>query len=210
MNESSSIIFDLVQQFRKLSGIGAKSAHRLSFQVLSWNKSDILKFAEVLKRTAEAVSFCPDCFNFSSNDSLCEICSDLKRDKKTICIVASVRELHAIERTGEYKGLYHVLHGLISPLDGISPDDLRIKELLGRLKRSETSETSEKNEGIEELIMALSPSTEGEATTLYLTRLLKPFVSRISRLAFGLSVGSDIDQTDELTLARALEGRRIL
>lgn len=190
---------ELIDQFRKLPGVGSKSAQRLAFQLLSWSKEDIQKFSEVLLKASTEINYCPDCFNFSTGEDLCAICSNPKRSGKTICIVSSIKDLSALERTLEYKGLYHVLHGLISPMDGIGPDNLKIKELLHRISH---------NEQIEEIILALSPSTEGEATTLYLTRLLKPLIPKITRLAFGLSVGADIEQTDELTLARALEGRR--
>ncbi len=191
---------ELIEQFRKLPGVGAKSAQRLAFQLLSWSKEDIKKFAEALLKASTDINYCPACFNFSSGQDLCGICSNPKRQKKTICIVAGIKDLSALERTLEFKGLYHVLHGLISPMDGISPENLKIKELVQRLSTQE--------EQVEEIILALSPSTEGEATTLYLTRLLKPLVGKVTRLAFGLSVGADIEQTDELTLARALEGRR--
>lgn len=190
---------ELIEQLRKLPGIGAKSAARMAFQILGWEKAEIQKFADCLVKASNDIHYCPDCFNFSTGGGLCWICSSSKRQRNSICVVATARELAALERTREYKGLYHVLHGLISPMDGIGPDNLKIKELITRVA---------KNPDIEEIILALSPSTEGEATTLYLTRLLKPSVNRVSRLAFGLSVGSDIEQTDELTLARALEGRR--
>ncbi|MDJ0625370.1 MAG: recombination mediator RecR [Candidatus Caenarcaniphilales bacterium] len=190
---------ELIEQFRKLPGIGAKSAQRLAFQMLSWDKKEIEKFANSLLKASNDIHYCPECFNFSTGGGVCNICSSSKRDKSTVCIIASVRELATIERTHEFKGLYHVLHGLISPMDGIGPDNLKIKELLNRLSR---------HSEINEVILALSPSTEGEATTLYLTRLLKPLIKKITRLSFGLSVGSDIEQTDELTLAKAFEGRR--
>lgn len=190
---------ELIEQFRKLPGIGAKSAQRLAFQLLSWEKSEIEKFAQSLLAASKQIHYCSDCFNFSTGGGLCAICTNSKRDKQTICLVATARDLAALERTHEFKGLYHVLHGLISPMDGIGPDQLKIIPLINRLK-----EHSE----VKEIILALSPSTEGEATTLYLTRLLKPLNLKITRLAFGLSVGADIEQTDELTLAKALEGRR--
>ncbi|MFN5538550.1 MAG: recombination mediator RecR [Candidatus Melainabacteria bacterium] len=190
---------ELIEQFRRFPGVGAKSAQRMAFQLLSWDKSDIHKFSDIVLRAGKDIHYCPDCFNFSTGGSLCAICTNEKRDKKTICVVSSARDLAALERTLEYKGLFHVLHGLISPMDGIGPDNLKISQLVQRLA---------KYSDVQEIILALSPSTEGEATTLYLTRLLKPFVSKITRLAFGLSVGSDIEQTDELTLARALEGRK--
>ncbi len=191
---------ELIENFRKLPGIGAKSAQRLAFQLLSWDREDIEKFAESLLKASKEIHYCPDCFNFSTGGGICAICANPKREKNTICVVSSVRDLAALERTHEYRGLYHVLHGLISPMDGIGPDQLKITPLINRLR-----ERSE----VKEIILALSPSTEGEATTLYLTRLIKPSIEKITRLAFGLSVGADIEQTDELTLARALEGRRV-
>lgn len=190
---------ELIEQFRKLPGIGAKSAQRLAFQLLSWDKIEIEKFAQAVLKASKDIHYCPDCFNFSTGGGLCAICTSPKREKKVICVVATARDLAAMERTHEFKGLYHVLHGLISPMEGMGPDQLKITELLKRLQR---------HVEVDEIILALSPSTEGEATTLYLSRLLKPSVKRLTRLAFGLSVGADIEQTDELTLARALEGRR--
>ncbi len=190
---------ELIEQFRRLPGIGSKSAQRLAFQLLSWEKSDIEKFAQTLLNASKEIHYCPDCFNFSTGGGLCAVCTNNKREKQTICVVSTVRDLAAMERTHEFKGLYHVLHGLISPMDGIGPDQLKITDLITRLNN---------HPEVQEIILALSPSTEGEATTLYLTRLLKPLVTKVTRLAFGLSVGADIEQTDELTLARALEGRR--
>jgi recombination protein RecR len=190
---------ELIEQFRKLPGIGAKSAQRLAFQLLSWSKPDIENFAQVVLAASKDIHYCQDCFNFSTGGGLCAICTNPKRDKKTVCVVSTARDLAAMERTHEFKGLYHVLQGLISPMEGMGPDQLKITELIKRLQ---------KYAEVEEVILALSPSTEGEATTLYLTRLLKPLVNKVTRLAFGLSVGADIEQTDELTLARALEGRR--
>ncbi|MDX1917904.1 MAG: recombination mediator RecR [Candidatus Caenarcaniphilales bacterium] len=190
---------ELIEQLRRLPGIGAKSAQRLAFQLLAWERSDLEKFAETILKASREISYCSDCFNFSAGGGLCAICSNHRRHRSQICVVATVRDLAALERTHEFKGLYHVLQGLISPIDGIGPDQLKIKDLIKRLSRYTE---------IQEIILALSPSTEGEATTLYLTRLLKPLIPRITRLAFGLSVGAEIEQTDELTLARALEGRK--
>lgn len=191
---------ELIEGLRRFQGIGAKSAQRMAFQLLDWNKQDIEDFSKVIKNASEQIHFCPDCFNFSVKDSLCNVCNSHKREKSVICVVPTTRELVAIERTGQYKGLYHVLRGLISPLDGISPDDLTIRELLQRIQR----------DNIEEIILALSPSTEGEATMLYMSRMLKPIISKVTRLSFGLAVGSDIEQTDELTLAKAFDGRLTL
>ncbi|HEY9886467.1 MAG TPA: recombination mediator RecR [Vampirovibrionales bacterium] len=190
---------ELIEQFRKLQGIGAKSAQRMAYQVLGWEQGEAEKFAEAILKASRDIHFCKECFNFSTGHKPCNICSDTRRNSHSVCIVANVRELGAIERTREFKGKYHVLHGLISPMDGIGPDNLKIKELLQRVSS---------DPDIDEIILALTPTTEGEATTLYITKLLKPLVKKITRLAFGLAVGSEIDQTDELTLARAFEGRK--
>jgi recombination protein RecR len=196
--EQITPLAELTEQFRKLPGIGAKSAQRMVHTVLNWEKTEIQRFADTLMKVSREVSYCPQCFNFASNGELCNICSSTKRNKDQICVVSTVRDLFALERTHEFKGLYHVLHGNISPMEGIGPDNLRIKELIQRLSKETPAE----------IILALTPSTEGEATTLYLNKLLKPFVQKITRLAFGLPVGSEIDQTDELTLTKALEGRK--
>ena len=201
---------ELIEQFQKLPGVGAKSAQRLAFQVLSWKKEEIEKFAQSLIKASREVSYCPEWCTLSLNGQLCNICdeqqpdSSASRNKQQICIVSGIKDLIALERTREYQGSYHVLHGLISPLDGIRPEDLKIKELIARIKRAQEQESE-----IEEIILAISPSTEGEATSLYLIRLLKPFVKKLSRLAFGISVGVELEQTDELTLGRALHGRSV-
>jgi recombination protein RecR len=169
----------------------------MAFYLLRMPKEEVEKFAKCMIETKESIKACEICFNLSSN-SPCEICSSTTRDRSTICVVAETKDLIAIENTNEYKGLYHVLQGLISPMDGIGADDIRIKELLTRLT----------DESVSEVILALSPSVEGEATSLYLSKLIKPFGIKISRIAFGLPVGSDLEYADEITIARALEGRR--
>jgi len=187
----------LVEEFQKLPGVGPKSAQRMAFQILKMPVNEVQKFSEAILEAKEKIKYCRHCYNMSSENP-CEICTDNRRDKAVICVVAETRDLIALERTREYKGMYHVLQGLISPLDGITPDDLRIKELIERLQ----------NESIDEIILAINPSVEGEATSMYLTKLIKPLGIKVSRIAFGLPVGADLEYADEITLARALEGRR--
>lgn len=192
-------IATLIEQFQKLPSIGPKSAQRMAFHILKMPMSEVSKFANALLVAKEETKSCEVCFNMSTN-SPCEICSSSARNRSVICVIAETKDLIAIERTNEYKGLYHVLQGLISPMDGIGAEDIRIKELLTRLT----------NEEVQEVILALSPSVEGEATSLYLTKLIKPFGIKISRIAFGLPVGADLEYADEVTLAKAIEGRREL
>lgn len=199
MNHHHSLITDLIESFTRFQGIGTKSAQRLIFQLLSWDTPDIQKFASIIGQAATDIDYCSQCFNFSEKNNLCNICSNPQRNTSVLCIVPTIKELMTIERIGTFRGQYHVLHGIISPLDGIVPDDLKIKELITRVHDNQ--------DNIDEIIIALSPSTEGEATTLYISKFLKEYVSKITRLAFGLSVGADIDQTDELTLNKAFEGR---
>ena len=177
----------LIEHFQKFPSIGPKSAQRMAFYLLRMPISEVEKFARAM-------------IDAKQNTKTCEICTSASRDKTTICVVAETKDLIAIEKTNEYKGLYHVLQGLISPMDGIGADDIRIKELLSRL-------TDDK---IQEIILALPPSVEGEATSLYLTKLIKPFGIKITRIAFGLPVGADLEYADEITLARAIEGRHEL
>ena len=187
----------LIEQFQKFPSVGPKSAQRMAFHLLRMSKADVEKFATTILEAKETTKTCEICFNISSN-SPCEICSSPQRDRTTICVVSESKDLIAIEKTNEYKGLYHVLQGLISPMDGIGADDIRIKELLTRLTDNE----------VKEVILALSPSVEGEATSLYLTKLIKPFGITVSRIAFGLPVGADLEYADEITIAKAIEGRR--
>lgn len=189
----------LIEQFQKLPSIGPKSAQRLAFYILKLPMPEVRKFSEALITAKEETKTCEVCFNLSTT-SPCEICSSSSRDRAVICVVSETKDLIAIEKTNEYKGLYHVLQGLISPMDGIGAEDIRIKELLTRLT----------DERVEEVILALSPSVEGEATSLYLSKLIKPFGIKISRIAFGLPVGADLEYADEVTLAKAIEGRREL
>ena len=190
-------IATLIEQFQKFPSVGPKSAQRMAFHLLKMPVSEVEKFAKAVVEAKQSTVACEICYNLSST-SPCEICSSTTRDKSIICVVAETKDLIAIEKTNEYKGLYHVLQGLISPIDGIGAEDIRIKELLSRLT----------DENVKELILALSPSVEGEATSLYLTKLVKPFGITVSRIAFGLPVGTDLEFADEITLAKALEGRR--
>lgn len=187
----------LIEQFQKFPSVGPKSAQRMAFFLLKMSESEVEKFAKAAIEAKHNTKTCEICFNMSAS-SPCEICSSTSRDHSIICVVSDSKDLIAIEKTNEYKGMYHVLQGLISPMDGIGADDIRIKELLQRLT----------NEEVKEVIIALSPSVEGEATSLYLTKLIKPFGIKVSRIAFGLPVGADLEYADEITIAKAIEGRR--
>ena len=190
-------IATLIEHFQKFPSVGPKSAQRMAFYMLRMPESEVQKFAHAILEAKRNTRTCEVCFNLSSS-SPCEICTNPKRDRSIICVVAETKDLIAIEKTNEFKGLYHVLQGLISPMDGIGADDIRIKELLTRLASDE----------VKEVILALPPSVEGEATSLYLTKLIKPFGITISRIAFGLPVGADLEYADEITIAKAIEGRR--
>lgn len=187
----------LIEQFQKFPSVGPKSAQRMAFHLLKMPKYEVEKFAQSIIEAKENTFACDVCFNMSSTNP-CEICQSNSRDKSTICVVSETKDLIAIEKTSEFHGLYHVLQGLISPIDGVGVEDIRIKELLHRLAK----------EDVKEVILALSPSVEGEATSLYLNKLIKPFGIKITRIAFGLPVGADLEYADEITLARAIEGRR--
>lgn len=189
----------LIEHFQKFPSVGPKSAQRMAFYLLRMSENEVQKFAQSIIDAKKNTHTCEICFNLSST-SPCEICTSSRRDRSVICVVAETKDLIAIEKTNEYKGLYHVLQGLISPMDGIGAEDIRIKELLNRLT----------NEDVKEVILALSPSVEGEATSLYLSKLMRPFGIKISRIAFGLPVGSDLEYADEITIAKALEGRHEL
>jgi len=188
---------NLIENFQKLPGIGPKSAQRIAFHLLKMSKSEVEKIAQSMLFAKETIKYCETCYNMSATNP-CEICSSTNRDNSVICVVSETKDLIAIENTNEYKGKYHVLQGLISPMDGIGADDIRIRELLQRIAQDE----------IKEIILALNPSVEGEATSLYLTKLIKPFNIKISRIAFGIPIGSDIEYADEITLAKAIECRR--
>ncbi len=187
----------LVEQFARLPGIGSKSAQRLAFFVLSLPEEEAKVFADAIVDAKRTVTCCPVCRNLTDG-GLCPICSSPKRDEHVICVVADPRDVVAIERAREYNGRYHVLHGVISPMNHVGPDDLEIKSLLDRVAQG----------GVEEVIMATNPDTEGEATAMYLARLLRPFGVRVTRLAYGIPVGGHLEFADDATLMRALEGRR--
>lgn len=189
------IIQDLIDELGKLPGIGPKSAQRIAFHIIQSENIDVSKLAEILRDVKSKVKFCEECGNISE-DQKCQICSDPRRDSKLICVVEESKDVLAIEKTREFQGKYHVLGGAISPIDGIGPENLRIKELLTRLQ------------DVEEVIIATDPNLEGEATATYLLRLLKPIGVKVSRLASGLPVGGDLEYADEVTLGRAFEGRR--
>ena len=191
------IIQDLIDELGRLPGVGPKSAQRIAFHIIQSDRVDVTRLAEVLKTVKERVKFCSICGNISEED-LCKICRDPRRDKTSICVVEESKDVLAIEKTREFKGTYHVLGGAISPIDGVGPENLRIKELMSRL-----AETT-----IAEIIIATDPNLEGEATATYLTRLIKPLGIKVSRLASGLPVGGDLEYADEITLGRAFEGRR--
>ena len=190
---------DLIDELGKLPGIGPKSAQRIAFHLLKLPKEDALRLARAIADAKERVTFCKRCFNVGEGDE-CTICLDPRRDATTVCVVEEPRDIVAVERTGEYHGRYHVLQGALSPIEGIGPDQLRVKELLARIEP----------EGIEEIILCTNPNIEGEATAMYLGRLIKPLGLRVTRIASGLPVGGDLEYADELTLGRALEGRREL
>jgi recombination protein RecR len=191
------IVQDLIDELGRLPGVGPKGAQRIAFHLLQAEPADVRRLAEVLLEVKQRVRFCSTCFNVSESD-LCRICSDPRRDQTVLCVVEEYKDVVAIERTKEFHGRYHVLGGAISPIDGIGPDQLHIRELLTRLADGQVTE----------VILATDPNLEGEATATYLTRMLKPMDMRITRLASGLPVGGDLEYADEVTLGRAFAGRR--
>lgn len=188
----------LTEQFARLPGIGSKSAQRLAFYVLNLSDPEAETFANAILNAKQAVIRCPVCQNLTEGDGPCALCASPKRDSSLICVVADPKDVIAMERSGEYNGLYHVLHGVLSPMNHVGPDDLRIQELVTRVASG----------AIEEIIMATNPDTEGETTAMYLSRLLRPFGVKITRLAYGIPVGSHLEYADDATLIRALEGRQ--
>lgn len=188
---------DLIDELGRLPGVGPKSAQRIAFHLLKLPKDDALRLATAIAIVKDRVAFCQTCFNISEGDR-CGICNDPRRESTVVCVVEDPRDIVAVEKTGEFKGRYHVLQGAISPIEGIGPDQLRVKELLTRVEP----------EGIEEIILCTNPNIEGEATAMYLGRLLKPLGLKVTRIASGLPVGGDLEYADELTLGRAIEGRR--
>jgi recombination protein RecR len=190
-------IQDLIDELGRLPGVGPKSAQRIAFHVLSADPADVTRLANTLRKVKELVRFCTTCFNVAESEQ-CRVCRDTRRSNEVICVVEEPKDVVAIERTGEFRGRYHVLGGAINPLEGIGPDNLRIRELLIRLGTGE----------VKELILATDPNTEGEATATYLAIMVKPMGIAVTRLASGLPVGGDLEYADEITLGRAFEGRR--
>ena len=188
---------DLIDELGRLPGVGPKSAQRIAFHLLKLPKDDALRLARAITEAKERTTVCRRCFNVSETE-LCSICADPRRDGSVVCVVEEPRDIVAVEKTQEYRGVYHVLQGAMNPIEGIGPDQLRVRELLGRID----------TEGVTEVILCTNPNLEGEATAMYLARLLKPLGVRVTRIASGLPVGGDLEYADELTLGRALEGRR--
>ncbi len=189
---------NLVEQFAKLPGVGRKSAQRLAFHLLDQPEESARAFADAILQAKSSISCCPVCQNLAQGEGPCPICASPRRDHSVICVVADPKDVVAMERAREYQGVYHVLHGVISPMNHVGPDDLRIAQLAERVSAG----------GVEEVIMATNPDTEGETTAMYLSRLLKPFGVKVTRLAYGIPVGSHLEFADEATLTRAMEGRR--
>lgn len=188
---------NLTDQFARLPGIGGKTAQRLAFYVLGMPEQEALSFADAIVQAKKSVGTCPVCQNITDK-AVCPICDDDSRDHSTICVVAEPKDVIAMERSHEFRGVYHVLHGVISPLNHVTQEDIRIKELLQRVGNGE----------VQEVIMATNPDTEGEATAMYISRLLRPLGVKVTRLAYGVPVGSQLEYADEVTLSRALEGRQ--
>ena len=190
---------NLADRFARLPGIGGKSAQRLAFHVLELPMDEAQEFADAILAAKKEVHTCPECQNLTDRD-ICPICDNDSRDHSTVCVVAEPKDVIAMERSREFNGVYHVLHGVISPLNHVSQDDIRIRELLSRVARGD----------IREVIMATNPDTEGEATAMYISRLLRPMEIKVTRLAYGVPVGSQLEYADEVTLSRALEGRQVI
>ena len=187
----------LVEQFARIPGVGRKSAQRMAFFVLSLPDKEASAFADAITAAKRTIHCCPVCQNLTDADGPCAICASPRRDHSVICVVADPKDVMALERSQEYRGVYHVLHGVISPMNHVGPDDLRVRELVDRVAAG----------GVSEVIMATNPDTEGETTALYLSRLLKPFQVKVTRLAYGIPVGSHLEFADDATLMRAMEGR---
>lgn len=196
MSYYSEPLSNLINELQKLPGVGPKTAQRLAFHILESRGDDAVNLARAINEAKSGVHFCRRCYNFASED-LCPICQDPRRQQETICVVEDAKDVVAIEKTHHYKGLYHVLQGTISPIDGVGPDQLKIAQLLERVKSGT----------IKEVVMATNPNIEGEQTAMYIAKLLKPMVVKVSRIASGLPVGGDLEYADEVTLSRALEGR---
>ena len=187
----------LAEEFGRLEGVGRKSAMRMAFSILELSEEEVAEFAQTIVDAKQKIHLCPICQNLTDRD-VCPICADLGRDRSVICVVTDAKTVIAMEKVREYRGVYHVLHGLISPMNGVTPEHLKIKELLERVSEGE----------VKEVIVATNPTVEGEATAMYLSKLLKPFEVKVTRLAYGVPVGADLEYADEVTLFRALEGRR--
>lgn len=198
MSYYSPSIEKLIESFEKLPSIGHKTAARLAFYILNASEEETNEFISSIQNAKRNLKYCSKCYNISDTDP-CEICSNPKRDENVICVVEDVRDIIAIERTHEFKGVYHVLHGSISPMNGIGPDDIKIKELLARISPD-----------TKEVILATNPRVEGEATAMYISKLLRPLGVTVTRIAHGIPIGGDLEYTDEITLSKALEGRREL
>ena len=199
MSYYSPSIEILIESFERLPSIGHKTAVRLAFHMLDLSKEETEEVINSIINAKEKLKYCSNCYNISDTDP-CPICSSPKRDNSVICVVEDVRDVMAMERTHEFKGVYHVLHGTISPMNGIGPEDIKIKELLNRIA----------NNDIKEIIIATNPRVEGEATAIYLSKIIKPLGIKVTRIAHGIPVGGDLEYTDEVTLSKALEGRREL
>ena len=199
MSYYSPSIEKLIESFERLPSIGHKTAVRLAFHMLDLSKEETEEFINSIINAKEKLKYCSNCYNISDTDP-CPICSSPKRDNSVICVVEDVRDVMAMERTHEFKGVYHVLHGTISPMNGIGPEDIKIKELLNRIA----------NNDIKEIIIATNPRVEGEATAIYLSKIIKPLGIKVTRIAHGIPVGGDLEYTDEVTLSKALEGIREL
>ena len=197
MSVYTPAVQNLIDELGKLPGVGPKSAQRIAFHLVKLSEQDALRLAHAISEAKEKVRFCETCFNMS-DDQFCEICTDQRRDHSLICVVEEPRDIVAVEKTHEYRGYYHVLQGAINPIDGIGPDQLRIRELLHRLQEG----------NVEEVILCTNPNIEGEATAMYLAKLIEPLEIPVTRIASGLPVGGDLEYADELTLGRAIEGRR--
>ena len=197
MSEFAPSIEKLIESFERLPSIGHKTAARLAFFFFFWNEEETNAFISSIVTAKKNLKYCSKCFNITDVDP-CPICSNPKRDQSTICVVEDVRDVAAMERTHEFKGVYHVLHGSISPMNGVGPDDIKIKELLSRLMEG----------NVKEVILATNPRVEGEATAMYISKLIKPMGINATRIAHGIPVGGDLEYTDEITLTKALEGRR--
>ena len=195
----AAAVQDLIDELGRLPGVGPKSAQRIAFHLLKLPTEDAMRLSAAIGRAKERVAWCQRCFNLAEGE-LCGICSDDRRDATVVCVVEEPKDLVAVEKTGEFRGRYHVLQGAINPIEGVGPEQLRVKELLVRITP----------EGIEEVILCTNPNIEGEATAMYLARLLTPLGLNVTRIASGLPVGGDLEYADELTLGRALEGRRVI